>query len=178
MPNSVFGPEDSKRTSSTVGGGAGGRPTMANQTEDGALGVRSPRFPSSKFAVPMGVPRLVHRSRLHDVLDQGQQARLTLVVGSPGAGKTALLADWLAARPQRPADWLGCDPADADPVRFVAAIIEAVRRTSGSSLIGEDALQLLSLDGQVSADAVAALADDLERHDSVAVLVVDDFHLT
>ena len=29
---------------------------MANQTEDGALGVRSPRFPSSKFAVPMGGP--------------------------------------------------------------------------------------------------------------------------
>ncbi len=106
---------------------------MANQTEDGALGVRSPRFPSSKFAVPRAVSRLVHRSRLHDVLDQGQQARLTLAVGSPGAGKTALLADWLAARPERPAAWLGCDPADADPVRFVAAIIEALRRTSGSS---------------------------------------------
>ena len=35
-------------------------------------------------------------------VDQGQQARLTLVVGSPGAGQTALEADWLAARPQRP----------------------------------------------------------------------------
>ena len=99
-------------------------------------------------------------------------------MGSPGAGKTALLADWLAARPQRPAAWLGCDPADADPVRFVAAIIEALRRTSSSSLIGEDALQLLSLDGQVSADVIAALADDLERLDTATVLVVDDFHLT
>ena len=38
-----------------------------------------------------------------------------------------LLADWLAARPERPSAWLSCDAADADPVRFVAAIIEAAR---------------------------------------------------
>ena len=74
--------------------------------------------------------------------------------------------------------WLSCDVADADPVRFVAAIIEALRRASGQPDIGEDARQLLSLDGEVSADAVAALADDLEGPDGVEVLVVDDFHLT
>ena len=50
------------------------------------------------------------------------------MVGSPGAGKTVLLADWLAAHPERPTAWLSCDPADAEPARFVAAIIEALRR--------------------------------------------------
>ena len=65
--------------------------------------------------------------------------------------------------PQRPAAWLSCDPADADPVRFVAAIIEALRRASVHlPQLGEDALQLLSLDGEVSADVIAALADDLD----------------
>ena len=70
--------------------------------------------------------------------------------------------------PQRPFAWLSCDVADADPVRFVAAIIESLRRAFAQPDIGEDARQLLSLDGEVSADAVAALADDLERVEGVA----------
>ena len=74
--------------------------------------------------------------------------------------------------------WLSCDVADADPVRFVAAIIEALRRATGQPDIGKDARQLLSLDGEVSADAVAALADDLEGAEAVGALVIDDFHLT
>ena len=121
---------------------------------------------------------LVHRSRLFEQLARGQRARLTLVVGSPGAGKTALLADWVTTRPERPLAWLSCDVADADPVRFIAAVIEALQRAPGRSDVGEDARQLLSLDGEVSADVIAALADDLERQDGAGVLVIDDFHLT
>ena len=140
-------------------------------------GPRSPRFPSSKFRAPKVVPGLVHRSRLLDQLDRGEQVRLALVVGPAGAGKTMLLADWLAARPERPSAWLSCDVADADPARFVTAIIEAARCGFGEPRIGEDARQLMSLDGDVSADAVATLADDLESPEGVRVLVIDDFHL-
>ena len=88
-----------------------------------------------------------------------------------------LLADWLVARPERPSAWLSCDAADADPARFVAAIIEAARYGFGQPSIGEDARQLIGLDGEVSADAVAALADDLDAPDGVRVLAIDDFHL-
>ena len=151
---------------------------MTDRNGNVAVGPRSPRFPSSKFSVPRLSSHLVHRSRLLDELDRGQRARLTLVVGSPGAGKTALLADWVDDRLQRPWAWLSCDVADADPVRLVAAIIEAVRRADGPSDIGEDARQLLSLEGEVSADVIAALADDLERPDGAEVLVIDDFHMT
>ncbi len=151
---------------------------MSDRYGKSELAPRSPRFPSSKFCVPSAPSRLVRRSRLLDALDRGQQARLTLVVGSPGAGKTALLADWLAARPERRAAWLSCDPADADGVRFVAAVIEALRRASPRAQLGEDALALLALDGEVSADVIAALADDLEALPGPQVLVIDDFHLT
>ena len=140
-------------------------------------GPRSPRFPPSKFRAPKVVPGLVHRSRLFDLLDQGEKVRLAVVVGPAGAGKTVLLADWLAARPGRASAWLSCDAADADPVRFVTAIIEAARYGFGQPGIGEDARQLMSLDGVVSADAVAALADDLDAPDGMRVLVIDDFHL-
>jgi len=140
-------------------------------------GPRSPRFPASKFRAPNLVQGLVRRSRLLDRLDQGEQVRLTMVVGPAGTGKTMLLADWLAACPERPSAWLSCDAADADPARLVAAIIEAARSGFGQPSIGEDARQLMSLDGEVSADAVAALADDLEAPGEVRVLVIDDFHL-
>ncbi len=151
---------------------------MSEKDESDASVLRSPRFPSSKFSTPKLVPGFVRRPRLLDELDRGRRARLTVVVASPGSGKTGLLADWLAARPQRPSAWLSCDVADADPVRFVAAIIEALGRAWGQPDIGEDARQLLSLEGQVSADVIAALADDLEGADGAGVLVVDDFHLT
>ena len=130
-----------------------------------APGPRSPRFPASKFRAPSLVQGLVRRPRLLDRLDRGEQARLTMVVGPAGTGKTMLLADWLAACPERPSAWLSCDAADADPARLVAAIIEAARHGFGQPSIGEDARQLMSLDGEISADAVAALADDLEAPD-------------
>ena len=88
-----------------------------------------------------------------------------------------LLADWLAASPEQPSAWLSCDAADQDPARFVAAVIEAARYGFGQPSIGEDARQLIGLDGEVSADAIAALADDLDVPDRVRVLVIDDFHL-
>ena len=114
---------------------------MATREGSGALG-RSPRFPPSKFHAPSTPSRLVRRSRLLGTLDRGRRARLTLVMGSPGAGKTALLADWLAAHPERPTAWLSCDRADAEPARFVAAMIEALRRACQQPGLGEDARQL------------------------------------
>ena len=150
---------------------------MPEATVTAEPGPRSPRFPSSKFRTPKPGPGLVRRSRLLDRLDQGDQVRLVLVVGPAGAGKTMVLADWLASRPERPSAWLSCDAADADPVRFVAAIIEAARVGFGQPAIGEDAQQLIGLDGDVSADAIAALADDLDAPDGARVLVIDDFHL-
>ena len=115
---------------------------MAQVTVLAEPGPRSPRFPSSKFRSPKLVPQLVRRSRLLDELDRGEQVRLALVVGPAGAGKTMLLADWLAACPARPSAWLRCAVADADPARFVAAIIEAARSGFGQPEIGEDAMQI------------------------------------
>src|SRR5689334_24856196 len=57
----------------------------------------------------------------------GASQRLTVVVGSAGAGKSVLLSSWAAARQPAVTSWLSCDEADADPVRFWAAFIEAPR---------------------------------------------------
>src|SRR6516164_690001 len=155
----------------------GGRGRVSQATVTAEPSPRTPRFPSSKFRAPKLMPGLVRRSRLLDRLDRGDQVRLALVVGPAGAGKTMLVADWLAVRPQRSSAASQLSQADADPVRFFAAIIEAARCGFGQPLVGEDARQLIYLDGEVSADAVAALADDLDVPDRVQVLVIDDFHL-
>ncbi len=139
---------------------------------------RTPRFPSSKFSAPPATSHLVSRSRLRDQLDRGAQHRLTLIVGPAGAGKTVLLADWLSSRPERQAGWLSCDEADGDPFRFFTALVEALRRAGGDPGLGEDARQLLDLDGAVTVDVVAALTDDLEAAEGPGMLVIDDFHLT
>ena len=63
---------------------------MPQATAIAGPGPHSPRFPSSKFSAPKRVPGLLRRPRLLGQLDRGDQVRLTLVVGSAGAGKTTL----------------------------------------------------------------------------------------
>jgi type IV secretory pathway VirB4 component len=56
------------------------------------------RFALAKFR-PTTLPgTLVARSALHDRLMVGAGKRLTVVVGSAGAGKSVLLSSWAAAR--------------------------------------------------------------------------------
>ncbi len=56
--------------------------------------VRDPRV-----VVPRLPPKYVSRARLLDDLDQAASLPLTLLCAGPGAGKTALLADWAGSRP-------------------------------------------------------------------------------
>jgi LuxR family transcriptional regulator, maltose regulon positive regulatory protein len=122
-----------------------------------------------------GLPStLVRRPALQGRLTAGAGKRLTVVVGSAGAGKSVLLADWAAARPTGRTFWLACDRADADPVRFWAGFIEAPRADTPE--FGADAGELLAMDGVMSADVIASIANDVARLPAGSVFVVDDFH--
>lgn len=155
--------------------GRAGSPPLRNLSQGAAS--PEPRFARSKFSAPRLVSRLVPRSRLFDELDQGVGRRLTIVVGAAGAGKTTLLANWLSARPDVPSAWLSCDTGDTDPVRFYNALIQSMRHGFGDPSIGENARELLSLEGEASFDVVGALADDLESLAGARVIVIDDFHV-
>ena len=118
---------------------------------------------------------LVVRSRLHDQLTAGAGRRLTSVVGSAGAGKSVLLADWTASRPAGVTAWLSCDGADADPLRFWAGFIEAPRAIEPT--FGRDAADLLAMDRQMSADVIASIANDAAKLPKGSAIIVDDFHI-
>ena len=132
------------------------------------------RFALAKFR-PTALPAtLLIRSALHDRLAAGAGKRLTMVVGSAGAGKSVLLASWAAARPPGTTAWLSCDKADADPVRFWTGFIEAPQAVAPG--FGADAADLLAMDRGMSADVTASIANDAAKLPAGSAIVVDDFH--
>jgi LuxR family maltose regulon positive regulatory protein len=142
--------------------------------EDLAPGRGATRFARAKFRPTTLPPTLVARSALHERLMAGAGQRLTVVVGSAGAGKSVLLSSWAAARPLGATSWLSCDRADANPVRFWAGFIEAPRDTVPG--FGADAADLLAMDGAMSADVTASIANDAAKLPAGSAIVVDDFH--
>ncbi len=141
--------------------------------EHGAL--RGARFALAKFR-PTTLPgTLVARPVLHDRLSAGAGQRLTVVVGSAGAGKSVLLSSWAAARAPGTTSWLSCDRADANPVRFWAGFIEAPHVVA--PWFGADAADLLAMDNAMSADVTASIANDAAKLPAGSALIVDDFHM-
>ena len=148
---------------------------MAEDATTGHGSLRGARFALTKFRPPALPGTLVTRPVLRERLTAGVGQRLTMVVGSAGAGKTVLLADWAAARPAGVTSWLSCDRADADPVRFWAGFSEAVRVIEPG--FGADAGDLLAMDRRMSADVTALVANDAAKLPAGSVVIVDDFHL-
>jgi LuxR family maltose regulon positive regulatory protein len=156
-----------------VGNQAGGRPAAKGGATESSACIGA-RFAVTKFRPTTLPSTLITRSALHDRLMTGAGQRLTLVAGSAGAGKSVLLSSWAAARPAGLTSWLSCDAADADPVRFWAGFIEAAR--AREPWFGADAADLLAMDGGVSADVTASIANDATMLPAGSAIVVDDFH--
>jgi LuxR family transcriptional regulator, maltose regulon positive regulatory protein len=132
------------------------------------------RFALAKFRPTTLPDTLVARSALHERLTAGAAKRLTVVVGSAGAGKSVLLSSWAAARSPGVIFWLSCDKADANPVRFWAGFIEAIRVVTPG--FGADAADLLTANRVMSADVTASIANDAAKLPPGSVVIVDDFH--
>ncbi len=67
---------------------------------------RTARFALAKFRSATLPTTLVTRPVLHEQLTAGAGQRLTVVVGSAGAGKSVLLSSWTATRPPGVTSWL------------------------------------------------------------------------
>jgi LuxR family maltose regulon positive regulatory protein len=146
---------------------------VASGATTGHGAVRGARFALAKFRPTMVPATLVTRPALHDRLMAGAGKRLTIVVGSAGAGKSVLLSSWAAARPLGITSWLSCDKADANPVRFWAGFIEAPRVLVPE--FGADAADLLAMDSVMSADVTASIANDAAKLPAGSAVIVDDF---
>jgi LuxR family maltose regulon positive regulatory protein len=146
---------------------------MTERAGAGRATVRGRRFALAKFRPPALPATLIKRPELHELLVAGSGQRLTVVVGSAGAGKTVLLAGWAAARAPGVTSWLSCDRADADPLRFWAGFIEAPRIIEPG--FGADAADLLAMDRTMSPDVAASIANDAASLPAGSAIIVDDF---
>jgi LuxR family transcriptional regulator, maltose regulon positive regulatory protein len=151
-----------------------GRDIVTERARAGPGVARGARFAVTKFQPTILPTKLVSRSVLHERLTAGAGKRLTVVVGSAGTGKSVLLSSWTATRPAGVTSWLSCDEADANPVRFWAGFIEAPRNVEPG--FGADAADLLAMDGAMSADVTASIANDVAKLPAGSAIIVDDFH--
>lgn len=81
---------------------------------------------TTKLEKPPSRQLMVDRNHLLDLLNRGQDKRLSLVSAPAGFGKTTVVSQW-ASICDRPVAWLSLDERDNDVIRFLTYVIEAIR---------------------------------------------------
>jgi LuxR family transcriptional regulator, maltose regulon positive regulatory protein len=131
---------------------------------------------ATKLFVPRPRPDLVPRPRLLARLDVGLDAgRCALLSAPAGAGKTSLLAAWVA-RLDRPVAWLTLDERDQDAdqvLRYLVATLQTI-----APACGRGTLALLEVARPPPPEVtVTSLVNDLVALPAPGLLVLDDYHL-
>jgi ATP/maltotriose-dependent transcriptional regulator MalT len=143
------------------------------RTDEGAAGLP---LLATKLFVPRPRPDLVPRPRLLGRLDAGLEAgRCSLLSAPAGAGKTSLLADWLAHLDRQVA-WLTLDERDQDVGQVLGYLVAALQTIAPAC--GRGALAWLEAPQPPPPDVVVTgLVNDLTALPAPGVLVLDDYHL-
>ena len=131
---------------------------------------------ATKLFVPRPRPDLVPRARLLVRLDQGLEEGLCSLLSAPaGAGKTSLLATWVAGL-DRPVAWLALDERDQEVhqvLRYLVASLQTIAPECGRT-----ALAMLDAPPTAPPEVVlTSLLNDLAGLPAPALLVLDDYHL-
>jgi LuxR family maltose regulon positive regulatory protein len=150
-------------------------PTRTEAKTPPRASVRARRSAARVAAADLAIPRpprsLVLRPRLFDALDEGMNGPLTLISAPPGAGKTALLASWLAQRPRERTGWISIRPHRGGS--FWAEWCEALHR-----VVPEDAAlaSIAPPRGHAPAAFIDRLLNGFVELPEPVKIVVDDFH--
>lgn len=131
---------------------------------------------ATKLYLPAPRRGFVARPRLREKLRLGAESGLTLVSAPAGFGKTALLADWLAAGagPERGVAWLSLDPGDSEPAAFWSCVIASLQ--SAVPGVGAAALELIGPSPLPAELVLTTLVNHLAAVPQDVWLVLDDYH--
>ncbi|MBB4097611.1 LuxR C-terminal-related transcriptional regulator [Sphingomonas kyeonggiensis] len=132
-------------------------------------------FSSAKHAPPSCLTQLVERNRLLQAIERQRSRRLLVVQAPAGYGKTVLLAQWrkLLLDSGACVAWIGFEPHDADPERFVAGMASALRH-AGLDIPPEYCAPGHQLGPAVLLEAMLVLGDQARQE---TWLFLEDWHL-
>lgn len=130
---------------------------------------------ATKLLVPRLRREVVHRARLHELMDQGAQSRLTLISAPAGFGKTTLLVDWLAVR-NAAAVWISLDATDNEAAAFWAYLIAAVGSATNEHVSDLPPVIMMS-DRPPDRSTTVGLLNALAALDGELRVVLDDLHV-
>ncbi len=118
------------------------------------------------------LPRIVHRHRLERLLEGAADKRFTLVTGSPGQGKTTLVASVLKRLPNN-VFWYSLDQFNANLSQFIADLLAFLQSFAVTPGIDVNSLCTGSVE-----ETSLTLADILQKTqlENGLIIVMDDFH--
>jgi LuxR family maltose regulon positive regulatory protein len=136
----------------------------------------------TKLYRPRAAGDLIHRTRVHEILNRHLDRTVTVVCAPAGFGKTTLLSDWLEHAPI-PSAWLSLDEHDSDLGVFLSYFVAAVRTLFSSACADTLALLRAPILPPL-AHLATALTNDLDRLADEPglpaggrfILVLDDYH--
>jgi LuxR family transcriptional regulator, maltose regulon positive regulatory protein len=127
--------------------------------------------------VTPAIPRLIDRGDLVAALDRAAAARVTIISAPAGSGKTSLLRAWADGPGQaRGLAVVQVQRDQQDAQLFWLALLNAVRRASGTAGRTEAPVATPSFNGRAMVDRVLSELAELARHHGGVVLVIDDLH--
>ncbi|MBI3926002.1 MAG: AAA family ATPase [Armatimonadetes bacterium] len=120
--------------------------------------------------------RLLHRDHLLRTLNRLDSAKLVLVHGEAGAGKSSLLYDFVQ-QAARPVAWYSLDEADRDPSLFFQYFFQALESVFPGVAAASRAQLEQSPEGRSFQQLVTDLVNQLVARPAPVTVVLDDYHL-
>ncbi len=132
--------------------------------------------PRTRITIPHRRKDWLRRERLHALLDELIDKRLTIIAAPAGYGKTTVLLDY-TAQSNLPVCWYSINALDSEPHRFINNLVEAVALRFPE--FGHQTRAVLQ-SGQTAVDnefIAAVLVNDLYEHITEHfILILDDYH--
>ena len=130
---------------------------------------------STKLHIPQVSKSLVSRPRLHHKLNEGMEAKLTLVSAQAGYGKTTALSVWVKQNNKTVA-WVSLDRQDNDWTQFWSYVVASIQESEPG--FGLSAYSLFEMGPSSTLEpAIIELLNELNRFPRELVIILDDFHV-
>ncbi|HEY9313436.1 protein kinase domain-containing protein [Williamsia sp.] len=137
----------------------------------------SPPTPSTKFRPPLRPRAQVPRLRLMEILRAGKWRRLVLIHAPVGYGKTTVATQWAEELYNTgvPVAWLTVDDDDNDPARFLANLVESLRRAE-PVIVGDLAEVIEQHGAEAEQYVLTSLINEIHARGERISVIVDDWH--